>query len=152
MRAVVRRLVGRLVRRQRGAAMVWLAVMLPFFLSIVGLAVDGGAIFKARRDLQDVADSAARAAAMQIDQNVYRASSGSTIVIDPSAARAVAGDYLGQVHDVDAQVNADQREVTVQVQRKVPTAFLRIVHIDSAQIGAVAVALPRHGIQQEQRP
>ena len=149
---LLRPVVRRLCRPQRGAAMVWLAVMLPFFLSIVGLAVDGGAIFKARRDLQDVADSAARAAAMQIDQNVYRASSGSTIVIDPSAARAVAGDYLGQVQDLNAQVNASQQEVTVQVQRQVPTAFLRIVHIDSAQIGATAVALPRHGIQQEQRP
>ncbi len=141
-----------LAHRQRGAAMVWLAAMLPFFLSIVGLAIDGGAIFKARRDLQDVADSAARAAAMQIDQNVYRASSGATIVIDTSAARSTANDYLAQAQDVDGQVNADQRQVTVQVKRNVPTAFLRIVHIDSARIGATAVALPRHGIQQEQRP
>src|SRR5207237_1641836 len=98
--ALMRSVVRWLCRPQRGAAMVWLAVMLPFFLSIVGLAVDGGAIFRARRDLQDVADSAARAAAMQIDQNVYRASSGSTIVIDPSAARAMAGGYLSEVQDV----------------------------------------------------
>ena len=152
MKAQLRRVIRRLIRSQRGAAMVWLAVMLPFFLSICGLAVDGGAIFKARRDLQDVADSAARAGAMQIDQNVYRASSGSSIVIDTSAARATAGDYLTQAPDIDAEVAADQQRVTVQVHRKVPTAFLRIVHIDSAQIGATAVALPRHGIQQEQRP
>ena len=44
---------------QSGQAIVWVAVMMPFFLSVVGLAIDGGIVFSARRELQNVADSAA---------------------------------------------------------------------------------------------
>ena len=47
----------------RGQAIVWTAVMLPLFLAIVGLAADGGLVFSARRELQNIADSAARAGA-----------------------------------------------------------------------------------------
>ena len=57
-----------LCRGEAGQALVWTAVMLPLFLSVIGLAIDAGTIFDARRELQNVADSAARAGAMQIDQ------------------------------------------------------------------------------------
>jgi uncharacterized membrane protein len=139
-------------RRQRATALAWTAVMMPFFLSIVGLTIDSGVMFKERRDLQSVADGAARAGAMQIDQTAYRASSGSTVTLDPSAARAAAETYLtGQPADLRAKVDANAQQVVVQVQRNVPTAFLRIVHIDSANIGASSVALPRHGVASEDR-
>ena len=138
--------------RQRGAALVWVAVMMPFFLSIAGLAIDSGTMFKERRDMQALADGAARAGAMQIDQTAYRASSGGNVVLDPSAARAAATAYLaGEPDGVTARVNAGPQQVEVQLSRKVPTAFLRIVHIDSAEVGATAVAVPRHGIATEQR-
>lgn len=139
-------------RRQRATALVWTAVMMPFFLSIVGLTLDSGLMFKERRDMQVLADGAARAGAMQIDQTAYRASSGSTVTLDPSAARAAAETYLsGQPADLRAKVDANAQQVIVQLQRNVPTAFLRIVRIDSANIGATAVALPRHGVATEDR-
>ena len=140
-------------RKQRGMALVWVALYLPFFVSIAGLVMDGGQLFKAQRDLQDVADSAARAAAMQIDQQAYRASSGATIVLDTGAAKAVGGQYITdqQQPDLTATIDAGPDAVRVQVDRDVPTAFMRVVHIDTAHVRAVAVATPRHGISAEQR-
>jgi uncharacterized membrane protein len=127
--------------------------MLPFFLSIAGLAIDGGVMFKARRDLQSLADSAARAAAMQVDQQIYRASSGGAVVIDTSAARAVASDYIAsaQTAGLNADVAADQDAVQVRLSEDVSTAFMRIVHIDKVHVTAAALAFPRHGISAEQR-
>jgi len=142
-----------LLAPQRGTALVWVAVMMPFFLSIVGLTIDSGVMFKQRRYMQVVADGPARAGAMQIDQAVYRATSGSTVALDPAAARAAATDFMsGQPAGLTTSVNATPNQVVVQVQRKVPTAFLRIVHIDSADIGATSVAVPRHGVATEDRP
>ena len=138
--------------RQRGMALAWVVVMMPFFLSIVGLTIDSGTMFKERRDMQALADGAARAGAMQIDQAAYRASSGSKVVLDPAAARAAVSSYLsGQPAGLTVNVNANPRQVVVRLQRKVPTAFLRIVRIDSADVGATSVAVPRHGIASEDR-
>jgi len=126
--------------------------MMPFFLSVVGLAIDGGIVFSARRELQNVADSAARAGAMQIDQRVYRDSSGATVVLDAVAARQVAAEYLaGQGSSPAAMITAEPRRVVVQVSREVPTGFLRLVGIDTVRISAVALADVRFGIDQANR-
>ena len=37
------------MRRQRAQVLVWVVVMLPFFLAIVGLSIDAGRLFDARR-------------------------------------------------------------------------------------------------------
>ncbi|MDE3075991.1 MAG: pilus assembly protein, partial [Chloroflexota bacterium] len=75
---MTRRLTLRLWRaKQPGQALIWTAVMMPLFLSMIGLTIDGGQVFDGRRQLQNLADAAARAGATQIDQQAYRASSGS---------------------------------------------------------------------------
>jgi len=133
-----------------GQAIVWAAVMMPLFLSVIGLAIDGGVVFKAERELQNVADGAARAGAMQVDQQAYRASSGQMLQLDADKAKQVAAQYVAsQAPGVSGQVSADQQQVVVQVKEQVATSFIRIVGIDSVQIGAVAPARIRFGIQQE---
>lgn len=135
-----------------GQAIVWVAVMMPFFLSVVGLAIDGGIVFSARRELQNVADSAARAGAMQIDQRVYRDSSGATVALDASAARQVAAEYLAsQAPGLAATITAEPQRTVVQVSREVPTGFLRLVGIDTVRINATALADVRYGIDQANR-
>ena len=61
------------VRREDGQALVMVAVMMVGLVSVVGLVSDGGLVFAQRRDLQNAADAAAAAAAMQIDEEAYRA-------------------------------------------------------------------------------
>lgn len=139
-------------RKHSGQAIVWVAVMLPLFLSVVGLAIDGGIVFNARRELQNVADSAARAGAMQVDQRVYRESSGATVVLDQAVARQVAAEYVAsQGTGLSGAVAAEPQRVMVEVSREVPTSFLRIVRIDTVRVAANAPADVRYGITQSNR-
>lgn len=149
-RPTIPRNLRRLHYQETGQALVWVAVMLPLFLSIIGLSIDAGTIFDARRELQNVADSAARAGAMQIDQTAYRQSSGATVTLDPGAARAAADEYMAsQGQGLSATVDVGSTSVVVQVSRSVPTGFLRLVGIDTVHITATAPAVPRYGIQGE---
>lgn len=137
---------------QRGQALVWVVVMLPLFLTVIGLAIDGGMLFSARRELQNVADAAALAGAQQVDLATYRASAGKTIVLDPAAARQVAAEYIAlQGVPVSGTVEATPQQVTVTVQRSVPTGFLRLVGIGSVPVRAGAASAPRYGIAQGNR-
>lgn len=132
----------------RGQVMVWVAVMLPLFLSIVGLAADGGLVFAARRELQNVADSAARAGAQQIDVRAYRESRGRSVVLDEAAARRAAAEYARQGADLNARVDVEPQRVRVQVSRDTPISFMRLVGIETVRITASANAEVRHGIER----
>lgn len=136
-------------RDESGQTIVWTAVMLPLFFAIIGLAIDGGVVFSARRELQSVADSAARAGAMQVDQQAYRESAGANVVLDEGAARQVAAEYVAsQGPGVSAVISAEPKQVTVQVSRDTPTSFLRLVGVGTVRISATAPAQVRYGIAQ----
>ena len=135
-----------------GQAIIWVAVMLPLFLSIVGLAIDAGIVFSARREAQNVADAAARAGAMQIDQPIYRTSAGATIVLDQDAAYRVAAKYAaGQGRGLVATIVVGPQRVVVGVSRRVPTSFLRLVGMTSVRVSATAPAEVRFGIDRPNR-
>ena len=136
-------------RLEGGQVVVWVAVMMPFFLSMLGLAADGGQMLANRRELQNVADSAARNGAAQVDQNVYRQSSGQMLALDPSKARQVAATFVtGQEPEASAVITADQQRIVVQIGRDMPTSFLRLAGISTVHVGATSVAQPRYGITQ----
>jgi Flp pilus assembly protein TadG len=126
--------------------------MLPLFVAVVGLGIDGGLVFGARRELQNVADASARAGAMQVDQRAYRESSGTTVVLDLTEAREVATAYVvGQGTELEASVTVEPQRVVVQVSREVPTTFIRLVGIDAVRIQAIAPAEVRYGIERATR-
>src|SRR6266536_80009 len=107
-RRAVTRLAELPIVAQRGQAIVWTAVMLPLFIAIVGLAADGGLVFSARRELQNLADSSARAGAQQIDVLAYRESRGRTVVLDEHSARQVAADQArSQGRDLDVWIDVE---------------------------------------------
>src|SRR5258708_23040439 len=80
--------------RSTAQALVWLTLALPLFVSIAGLAIDGGVLLASRRQLQSVADGAARAGATRLDLARLRGSGGADIELDPAVARAAAATYL----------------------------------------------------------
>src|SRR5438128_10070246 len=141
-----------LSRRDRGAgmtfarfaaqALVWFTVALPLFMSIAGLAIDGGVLLTARRQLQSVADGAARAGATRLDLDRLRASGGADVQLDQTLATDVAVAYLEErlARDLPWQaapathVDAGPRRVHVFIQGMLRTAFLRIVHIDTTPV------------------
>ncbi|MFN8632882.1 MAG: pilus assembly protein TadG-related protein [Chloroflexota bacterium] len=140
---------GVLAAAQRGQAIAWTAVMLPLFLAVVGLAADGGLVFGARREIQNVADSAARAGAQQIDVRVYRESRGRTVVLDQSAARRAAAEHAErQGSDLKVRIEVDPNRVRVEAARDAHTSFLRLIGIGTVQVSAAATAEVRHGIER----
>ena len=133
-----------MVKRQheRGQAIIWTAVILPFFLSLIGLAADEGLVLDQYQALQLLANGAARTAAEQVDTQVYYQSGGTVVVLNQPAARQAALQYVQrQATGIDGvAVTAGPQSVTVTVERTAPLAFLRIVHLDSVRLQAASTA------------
>ncbi len=141
--------------RHTAQALVWLTVAVPLFVSVAGLAIDGGVLLEERRELQSVVDGAARAGASQLDMPRLRASGGADVQLEPSLANHAALTYASQALDRDAhawrsppdiQIEVGARRVQVTVQARLPTAFLRIAAIDEVPVEAGAVADVQYGI------
>lgn len=117
-------------------------------LMFVGLVVDGARMFTARRDLQNVADSAALAGASSLDESQYRESAGVSVVLDPIAARRAADDVLAASSlptSTRVAVVVTGIRVEVRIDRPVHPLFLGVVGLGPEQIGAHASASPRTG-------
>ena len=143
--------VGRRGARE-GQALLWTAVLLPFFLALSGLAIDGATVFAARRGCQAVADGAARAGAMELDIATYRQSDGDEALLDPALAGRAAADYLGLRDWSDATIAAEPRGVTVVAGRTVPLGLMRLFGHGTVRVTAVGRAVPYHGINEGQGP
>lgn len=137
---------------REGQALLWTAVLLPFFLALIGLAIDGATVFAARRGCQAVADGAARAGAMELDIATYRQSDGEEALLDPALAGRAAADYLGLRGWSDAAVTAEPRGVTVVAGRTVPLGLMRLFGHGAVRVVAIGRAVPFHGIDDGQGP
>jgi Flp pilus assembly protein TadG len=144
-----------LSRRQRGQVIVWVVVMLPFFLATAGLVIDAGRVLDARREVQNVADGAARVAAMQIDAPHLRDTGD--LRLDQDRARDAAQRYIrdqaaGEGWETP-RITPSAGGVQVQVARRAPTSFLRIINVESlVTVQASALAEPCVGILNGTRP
>jgi Flp pilus assembly protein TadG len=136
-------------RRDRAQAIAWFVVMLPLFLSVIGLAIDGDAVLRAHRRAQGAADGAARTGATRVQVGHSRAVPGAPDVLDPSAAQNAATSYIAQVYpDLQVSAAADEQHVVVIVTQQVAPTFLLLVHISTVPVQARAEAGPRGGIDR----
>ena len=141
-------------RRSAAQALVWLTLALLLFVSIAGLAIDGGVLLASRRQLQSVADGAARAGATRLDLDRLRASGGADIQLDPALALEAASTYLGDRLERElawqvsptTHVDVGPRRVHVLIQGTLRAAFLRVVNIDHVPVEASAFADLQYGI------
>jgi len=133
---------------ERGQASALLVGVLLLGLLFVGFAFDGARLFTARRDLQNVADSAALAGASALDERAFRDSEGAEVRVDPGAARraideVVRASSLPPTTRVAVEVSADR--VVVRIARPVRLQFLGLAGLAPQQIGAHASAAPQTG-------
>jgi Flp pilus assembly protein TadG len=125
------------------------------FLSMAGLAIDGGVLLATRRQLQSVADGAARAGATRLDLDRLRASGGADVQLDQMLATQAAATYLDERLTRELQwpaapvthVEAGARRVHVLIQGTLRPAFLRVVGINSVPVEASAFADVQYGIR-----
>lgn len=136
------------MRRDEGQASVVLIGVLLLGLMFAGLAVDGARMFTARRDLQNVADSAALAGASSLDEAHYRASDGREARLDPIAARRAVSEVLAASSlpsSVTVEVAVTDDRVVVRIARPVRPLFLGLIGLGPERIGAHATAAPQTG-------
>ena len=139
----------------RAQALLWFTVAVPLFVAVAGLAIDGGLLLSSRRQLQSVADGAARAGATQLDKARLRSSGGADVQLDTSVASRTARAYIDTAFgdaaaswsgSPETNVESGPRRVHVWIRATLQTAFLRIVHIDSVPVEASAFADVEFGI------
>jgi len=135
---------GVFARDTRGAIAIVTAISLPVVVGFIGLGVEAGVWFHAKRDLQTAADAAAIAGAYEVargygdavmDQsgesaaasNGYDGSKGDTIAIDNPPA---AGNFSG-----------DSTAVRVEMTRDISLLFSDLFLGDSIQISVTADAI-----------
>jgi hypothetical protein len=134
-------------RGERGAVAPLVAMMLLGMLAMAALVIDGGLLFAERRDLQGLADGAARTGAMAIDEELLRETGA--VRLDPATAQAAAERYLETAGvDGTVQIDADTLSVTVDLQERRPTLMMGLLGLRTVDVAAHAVARPRVGIEE----
>jgi hypothetical protein len=126
-----------------GQALVVIALATVVVVACAGLAIDLGTVRAAQAAAQAAADAAATAGADDLP------GSASAAVAD-AVAEAQANGYVSGVDGTTVAVNSPPREsrshngdpnsVEVIITRQVPTTFLRVLGLGSAQVKAYAVA------------
>jgi Flp pilus assembly protein TadG len=136
-----------------GQILVLTVVVALALLAILGLVADGGLVLARHRELQGLADAAARAGAAQLDEASYRASNGRTATLNPTQAQAAAGRYLQTVRfGGEARIAATPGQVTIGLSEVVRPIIFGSVGIGPIRLAVRAVARPRTGIAQAQGP
>jgi hypothetical protein len=136
-------------RRDRAQAIAWFVVMIPLFVSVIGLAIDGEAVLRAHRRAQGAADGAARTGATHVQVGHSRGEPGAPDVLDPRVAQSAATSYIAQVYPgLQVSAAADEQHVVVIVTQQVAPTFLQLVHVSTVQVQARAEASPRGGIDR----
>ncbi len=134
-------------REETGAVVPLTAVMLLGLLAVTALVTDGGVLFAERRDLQGLADGAARAGAMAVDEERLRETGA--VRLDPVAARTAVGRYLAAGgFEGEVQIDADTLSVAVDLEESRPTLMMGLLGVRAVSVSAHAVARPRVGIEE----
>jgi hypothetical protein len=132
---------------ETGGVAPMVTVMLLGLLAVAALVVDGGVFFAARRDLQGLADGAARAGAMAVDEEWLRETE--EVRLDPEEAEISARRYLGATgFRGTASINTDILSVTVHLSASRSTVMMGLLGLDSVQVEARGIARPRTGIER----
>jgi hypothetical protein len=119
-------------RDERGQAFVLTVVVLAMLMGMSALVLDVGHWYRAKRDLQAVADSAALAGAQALPD-------------DPATAALLATQYAKDNGGPTPEVvftskNLTNDTITVKVKRAEPGFFSKVFGINSVDIGSRAVA------------
>lgn len=132
-------------RDERGSLTLWCLGLMVACMCFVGLAVDFSRLVAADRGLAAATDASANAAANAIDTEAFRRDG--TVRLDPSRARALAADTMGDQAEApaltDFSVTVTATSVTVRTTMSVKVSLLGLVHPAPLSISATSTASPR---------
>ena len=127
--------------RERGASEGLILMMLATLVGFAGLAYDGGMVFNARRDANNMAATAARAGANVIDIDAFYDTGKAQIHPDGTGVAWQAVETAGGV-PLEATISGEIDErIFVRVQTEYETAFLKFFGIGTFTIEGEYMAL-----------
>lgn len=119
---------------ERGSLSAFVAVIAVALVMVAGMAYDGGQIVAAQATARDLASSAARAGAQELDLDQLRG--GGQALLDADRASAAAQAFLAQAgYRGETAVEGSAITVTVRVRqpmRILPLADRTVTAIDTA--------------------
>jgi hypothetical protein len=136
------------MRGEDGAISAFLVVITMAMVLVAGLVLDGGRVVAARREVQDVAQGAARAGANAVDEAALRA--GTTALDGPAAVAAAQGFLAAAGHSGSVTVTALAVEVTVT--DSVPMLLLGLGGVGPRSVTAVEQARVVRGVTGPEGP
>ncbi len=130
---------------QRGSVTVVVTIMTVTLIFVAGLVLDGGLMLNARRNAANVAESAARAGAQELDETSARRDNATVIDIDRAVERAhrylTANGYTGH-----ATATPDSVTVSVQIDQRL--MILGIGGLADVTVTGQGAATPVHAITE----
>ena len=121
-------------QQERGSATPFILILAVGLLIMVGLVVDGGGQVNAKDQANSVAQSAARAAVVNISD-----ATGGTPVIDSARAQAAAQTYIAAAGKTGTVI-INGNNVTVTVTSTYQTVFLSLAGINTLTGSATSTA------------
>lgn len=129
---------------ERGSLSAFVAVVALGLVMVAGMAYDGGQIIAAQATARDLAASAARAGAQEIDLDRLRDAGEATL--DPYRAAAAAEAFLVQA-GYRGTARVDGADITVTVQVHQP---MRILPLPDRTVSATDTATALTGAEEPQ--
>lgn len=134
------------LRNERGQVLPLVIGFTVILFAVAGVAVDGAKVWLLRRGLQSTADSAALAAAAQLDGDGLYATGGTGARLDPSAAVRVAREVVERRGlATNSRVTFEGDLVRATVSGRLRTSFLSLIGVDELPVVAEATATPVFG-------
>ncbi|NIL43740.1 hypothetical protein HCB17_23420 [Salinispora arenicola] len=126
-----------------GHVTAFAVLMTIALLAVAGLVLDAGLALTEKVRALDIAQSAARAGAQELDLHKYRTSN--VAELDPTRATSAARSWLASV-DADGEATATTTTVTVTVRRSSRTQLLHLVGVRQLTVSASATATAVQGV------
>ena len=124
---------------ERGASELFALILLVAMLAFAGLAYDAGMAFNARRDATNAASAAARAGALEVDED-YLYTTGLPVLESSATDVARAHVYSEGLRVLEVDVR-NFVEVYVKVEATHQTTFLQVIGIGSLTVEGEARAM-----------
>jgi Flp pilus assembly protein TadG len=141
-----------MLRKKRGQALIWVAMLLPLFLALVGLVFDGGLLWQQYVRARWAVSAGGVAAASEIDPGTV-AQSGQ-IVLKPEALNTASlyahqNDPDLRIMSVNIVTHGGKQYIVTRGWTYADTVFLKMFGVDGFRINVEAVERPAWGISRE---
>lgn len=130
---------------ERGSVTVFTVIMTVALIFMAGLVVDGGQVLNARRDAANVAESAARAGAQELDEDAARTTGATTLDTRRAITRAEA--FLA-ASGYQGTATSTGDTVTVNVSIHQPMLILGIGGLAGVTVTGAGRATPLRAISE----